>query len=59
MFACNIAVEIFGGGDSEFGWGKWVGRVVLGRQIGQLGSGRNPVKYKQFSGAEDIFFLLL
>lgn len=30
------------------------GRVVLGRKIGQLGSGRNPVRSRQFSGPEDI-----
>lgn len=36
--------------------GEMGGRVVLGRQIGQLGSGRIPVKSKQLSGQEDPFF---
>lgn len=38
-------------------WGKWVGRVVLGRKIGQLGSGgKKARKIKAIHGPEEIFF---
>ena len=53
LFACNIAVEKLGGGDSEFGWGEWVGGGWWWKDtVGQLSSALGEV---QSSGPEDIF----
>lgn len=37
-------------------WGKWVGRVVLGRKIGQLGSGIKSQENKSNSWPRGNFF---